>query len=46
MSLWAGVIMRLEHHLVGGYMRYISLYIIIIIIKEANEKRKVSVGPY
>ena len=24
--------MRLEHHLVGGYMRYISPYIIIIII--------------
>ena len=27
-----GVIMRLEHHLVGGYVRYISPYIIIIII--------------
>ena len=26
-----GVIMRLEHHLVGGYVRYISPYIIIII---------------
>ena len=26
------VIMRLEHHLVGGYVRYISPYIIIIII--------------
>ena len=25
-----GVIMRLEHHLVGGYVRYISPYIIII----------------
>ena len=25
--------MRLEHHLVGGYVRYISPYIIIIIIK-------------
>ena len=24
--------MRLEHHLVGGYVRYISPYIIIIII--------------
>ena len=24
--------MRLEHHLVGGYMRYISPHIIIIII--------------
>ena len=23
--------MRLEHHLVGGYLRYISPYIIIII---------------
>ena len=31
-ALWAGVIMRLEHHLVGGYMRYISPHIIIIII--------------
>ena len=30
-ALWAGVIMRLEHHLVGGYVRYISPYIIIII---------------
>ena len=26
--------MRLEHHLVGGYVRYISLHIIIIIIKK------------
>ena len=26
-----GVIMRLEHHLVGGYVRYISPHIIIII---------------
>ena len=25
--------MRLEHHLVGGYVRYISPHIIIIIIK-------------
>ena len=25
--------MRLEHHLVAGYVRYISPYIIIIIIK-------------
>ena len=24
--------MRLEHHLVGGYVRYVSPYIIIIII--------------
>ena len=28
-ALWAGVIMRLEHHLVGGYVRYISPHIII-----------------
>ena len=27
--------MRLEHHLVGGYVRYISPYIIIIIIMSA-----------
>ena len=27
--------MRLEHHLVGGYVRYISPYIIIIIIKQS-----------
>ena len=33
-ALWAGVIMRLEHHLVGGYVRYISPHIIIIIIEE------------
>ena len=25
--------MRLEHHIVGGYVRYISPHIIIIIIK-------------
>ena len=31
-ALWAGVIMRLAHHLVGGYVRYISPHIIIIII--------------
>ena len=30
------VIMRLEHHLVGGYVRYISPYIIIIIIIICN----------
>ena len=30
-ALWAGVIMRLEHHLVGGYVRYISPYIIYYI---------------
>ena len=28
--------MRLEHHLVGGYVRYISPYIIIIIIMINN----------
>ena len=28
--------MRLEHHLVGGYVRYISPYIIIIIINVKN----------
>ena len=32
-----GVIMRLEHHLVGGYVRYISPYIIIIIIITVGE---------
>ena len=26
--------MRLEHHLVGGYVRYISPHIIIIIIRQ------------
>ena len=31
-ALWAGVIMRLEHHLVGGYVPYISPHIIIIIL--------------
>ena len=31
--------MRLEHHLVGGYVRYISPYIIII-IKVANGKQQ------
>ena len=35
-ALWAGVIMRLEHHLVGGYVRYISPYIIIIITLNGN----------
>ena len=28
--------MRLEHHLVGGYVRYISPHIIIIIISTAG----------
>ena len=31
-ALWAGVIMRLEHHLVGGYVRYISPHIIILLL--------------
>ena len=31
-----GVIMRLEHHLVGEYVRYISPHIIIIIISTAK----------
>ena len=35
-ALWAGVIMRLEHHLVGGYVRYVSPYIIIIIRLESQ----------
>ena len=35
-ALWAAVIMRLEHHLVGGYVRYISPYIIIIIIMNSK----------
>ena len=30
--------MRLEHHLVGGYVRYISPHIIIIIILTLNYK--------
>ena len=30
--------MRLEHHLVGGYVRYISPHIIIIIIIHSNVK--------
>ena len=30
-ALWAGVIMRLEHHLVGGYVRYISPHIILLL---------------
>ena len=32
--------MRLEHHLVGGYVRYISPHIIIII----NWNRKMELG--
>ena len=34
--------MRLEHHLVGGYVRYISPYIIIIIMTTIEEKLKVN----
>ena len=30
--------MRLEHHLVGGYVRYISPHIIIIIIMRLMSK--------
>ena len=29
--------MRLEHHLVGGYVRYISPHIIIIITANRND---------
>ena len=36
-ALWAGVIMRLEHHLVGGYVRYISPHIIIEYFHGARE---------
>ena len=45
-ALWAGVIMRLEHHLVGGYVRYRSPYIIIIIIiiKSMHNIGKVTVN--
>ena len=35
--------MRLEHHLVGGYVRYISPHIIIIIINLCNQFILVSV---
>ena len=34
--------MRLEHHLVGGYVRYISPHIIIIIINK-NTKRYIKI---
>ena len=30
--------MRLEHHLVGGYVRYISPYIIILLLKGSFRK--------
>ena len=33
--------MRLEHHLVGGYVRYISPYIIIIIITQGGYYREI-----
>ena len=33
--------MRLEHHLVGGYVRYISPYVIIIIIHEMYYKLEI-----
>ena len=39
-ALWAGVIMRLEHHLVGGYVRYISPHIIIIKVYAVHLKRQ------
>ena len=29
--------MRLEHHLVGGYVRYISPYIILLLLKAVLE---------
>ena len=32
--------MRLEHHLVGGYVRYISPHIIIIIIIYTVDRNK------
>ena len=32
--------MRLEHHLVGGYVRYISPHIIIIIIIKGHNNHK------
>ena len=35
--------MRLEHHLVGGYVRYISPHIIIIIIIISLMSKEVSV---
>ena len=38
--------MRLEHHLVGGYVRYISPYIIIIIIWEHRTISKRNVTPF
>ena len=43
-ALWAGVIMRLEHHLVGGYVRYISPYIIIITMIHLLDQRNSSLS--
>ena len=37
--------MRLEHHLVGGYVRYISSHIIIIIVNSKNLNKKIYVLP-
>ena len=34
--------MRLEHHLVGGYVRYISPYIIIIIINNPEIQQSIN----
>ena len=31
-------IMRLEHHLVGGYVRYISPHIIILLLLKLNNQ--------
>ena len=33
--------MRLEHHLVGGYVRYISPHIIIIIINKQTQHDRI-----
>ena len=38
--------MRLEHHLVGGYVRYISPHIIISIINFSNEKENNLIKPF
>ena len=35
-------IMRLEHHLVGGYVRYVSPHIIILLL--VSEERSQSFG--
>ena len=37
--------MRLEHHLVGGYVRYISPYIIIIKYEPAERDITYVTGP-